>query len=51
MGIDSGFPLAELEQALRTSRPVRYDYKPTKIPVLYGTEYWMSSRDKQGGAR
>ena len=27
--IDSGFPLAELEQDLRTNRPFTYDYKPT----------------------
>ena len=28
--IDSGFPLAELEQALRTNRPFAYDYQPTR---------------------
>ena len=28
--IDSGFPLAELEQSLRTNRPFTYDYKPTQ---------------------
>jgi hypothetical protein len=47
--IDSGFPLAELEQMLRTNRPFVYDYKPTQVPILYGPEYWMSSREKQGG--
>jgi hypothetical protein len=47
--IDSGFPLAELEQALRTSRPFVYDYKPTSVPVLYGPEYWTAGRDKQTG--
>ena len=47
--IDSGFPLAELEQALRTSRPFVYDYKPTKVNVLYGSDYWLSSREKQSG--
>ena len=31
--IDSGFPLAELEQSLRTNRqPFAYDYKPTQCP-------------------
>lgn len=44
--IDSGFPLAELEQALRTNRPFKLDYKPTVVPVLYGPEYWLSSREK-----
>ncbi len=32
--IDSGFPLAELEQSLRVNRPFAYDYKPTQAPVL-----------------
>ncbi|HBY63444.1 MAG TPA: hypothetical protein DEH78_26775 [Solibacterales bacterium] len=40
--MDSGFPLAELEQALRTNRPFVYDFRPTKVPVLYGPEYWLS---------
>ncbi|MBC7927447.1 MAG: hypothetical protein H7039_17505, partial [Bryobacteraceae bacterium] len=47
--IDSGFPLAELEQSLRTNRPFVYDYRPTQVPVLYGTEYWISALDKQSG--
>ncbi|MBL8290727.1 MAG: hypothetical protein JNN08_02760 [Bryobacterales bacterium] len=47
--IDSGFPLAELEQGLRTNRPFVYSFKPTVIPTLYGPEYWLSSRDRQGG--
>src|SRR6266403_5976436 len=47
--IDSGFPLAELEQSLRTNRPFVYDYKPTMVPILYGADYWTSARDKQNG--
>lgn len=46
--IDSGFPLAELEQSLRTNRPFHYDYSPTVAPVLYGSKYWMSARDNRG---
>ncbi len=42
---DSGFPLADLEQALRTNRRFSYSYKPTKVPVLYRAQYW------QGGSR
>ncbi|HPT24985.1 MAG TPA: hypothetical protein PLZ95_01115, partial [Bryobacteraceae bacterium] len=41
--IDSGFPLAELEQALRSNRLFEIDYKPTRVTVLYGPEYWLSS--------
>ncbi len=47
--IDSGFPLAELEQNLRTNRPFTYDYKPTMVPVIYGADYWLSAKDRQGG--
>ena len=45
---DSGFPLHELEQALRTNRPFAYDFKPTQIPVLFGPEYWLTGmKDKE----
>jgi hypothetical protein len=47
--IDSGFPLAELEQALRTNRPFSYDFQPTKVPVLYGREFWTAAIEKQSG--
>jgi hypothetical protein len=46
--IDSGFPLAELEQDLRINRAFTYDYKSTQIPVLYTTDYWLSAKDRQG---
>lgn len=45
--IDSGFPLSELETALRTNQTFSYDYKPTRLPVLYGPEYWQDSKDKE----
>jgi hypothetical protein len=49
--IDSGFPLAELEQALRANRPFAYPYAPTRIPVLYSADYWLgSSKDKDKDA-
>jgi hypothetical protein len=47
--IDSGFPLAELEQSLRTNRPFTYEYRPTRAPILYNDAYWLTSRDQQGG--
>jgi len=47
--IDSGFPLAELEQALRANRPFEYDYRPTQVPVLYTPEYWLGAKEKQQG--
>ena len=47
--IDSGFPLAELEQALRANRPFIYDYRPTQAPILYGADYWLSAKEKASG--
>src|SRR5579862_4753883 len=43
--IDSGFPLAELEQSLRTNRSFVYDYKPTLAPIFFGPDYWASARE------
>ena len=47
--IDSGFPVANLEQALRTNRPFVYDYKPSQLPVLYGPEYWLGTTKEKPG--
>src|SRR5207245_1005334 len=46
---DSGFPLTELEQALRTNRPFTYDFHPTIVTVLYGSDYWLSATKKSAG--
>jgi hypothetical protein len=44
---DSGFPLNDLEQALRNNRPFSYDFHPAQVPVLFGWEYWMGGvKDK-----
>jgi hypothetical protein len=47
--IDSGFPLAELELALRTNRPFVLDYHSARVPVLYDAAYWQSAKDKTSG--
>jgi len=39
---DSGFPVNRLEEALRTNHPFSYDFHATRVPVLFGPEYWMS---------
>ncbi len=44
---DSGFPLNELEQALRTNRPFTYDYHPTIVPVVFGAEYWLGNNKEK----
>lgn len=46
--IDSGFPLAELEQDLRENRPFAYNFKPTQVPILYTQDYWLPQKDRQG---
>ncbi|HVO98529.1 MAG TPA: hypothetical protein VMT15_10710 [Bryobacteraceae bacterium] len=47
--IDSGFPIADLEQALRTNRPFVLDYHPARIPILYDAAYWQSAKEKTSG--
>ena len=47
---DSGFPVNELEQALRTNQPFIYDFHPTAVPVLFGPEYWSGPKDKDKDA-
>ena len=47
--VDSGFPLAELEQALRVNRLFQYDYRPTRLPVLFGGDYWLTDKDREKG--
>ena len=48
---DSGFPVNQLEQSLRTNRAFSYDYHSTPIPVLFGPEYWMGGqKDKEPAA-
>jgi hypothetical protein len=39
---DSGFPISQLEQALRTDHPFAYDYAATSVPALFGPEYWTA---------
>jgi hypothetical protein len=47
--MDSGFPLAKLEQALRTNQLFVYDFQPTHLPVVFGSSYWLSAKEKQPG--
>jgi hypothetical protein len=47
---DSGFPLNDLEQALRTNHPFIYDFHPTVVPVMFGPDYWSVPKDKDKDA-
>ena len=39
--IDSGFPLADLEQTLREGKPFEYPYAASRVPVLFSPADWM----------
>lgn len=39
--IDSGFPLAELEETLRGGKPFDDPYTSTKVPVLFKASDWL----------
>jgi hypothetical protein len=43
LSIDSAFPLSELEDAYRRDAAFHLPYGVTKIPVLFGPEYWMTA--------
>ncbi|HVC00415.1 MAG TPA: hypothetical protein VNJ12_13940 [Candidatus Dormibacteraeota bacterium] len=41
--IDSGFPLARLEQTLRSGKPFVYPYASTRVPLLFSADDWTSN--------
>ena len=45
--IDSGFPLSDLEEALRTNRPFMLDYHPSRVPIMFGADYWIQDMAKR----
>jgi hypothetical protein len=45
--IDSGFPLSDLEEALRTNRSFNLDYRPSRVPILFGGDYWIQDMTKK----
>src|SRR5665213_81076 len=44
--VNSGFPLADLEDSLREAKPIDIPYGPTKVPVLYKMSDWVSPKKK-----
>ncbi len=49
LATDSGFPIADLEIALRTNQPFAYDFTPTRTPLLYTASYWTTEKEKGSG--
>ena len=41
LSIDSGFPLADIEVAFREGRAFAMPYRPTYLPVVFGSDYWL----------
>ena len=48
--IDSGFPLTELEEALRNGTPFVYPYASSQVPVLIGQDAWKTFGKKHESA-
>ncbi len=44
--IDSGFPLAQLENAFRTGQPFAMNVRGTDVPILFGTDAWFEKGGK-----
>jgi hypothetical protein len=40
--IDSGFPLADLEETLRGGKPFSYQYSSSRVPVLLSPSDWIT---------
>ncbi len=43
LAIDSAFPVADLELAFRSGEPFSYEFGPTRLPVLFGRDYWLGA--------
>ena len=46
LAIDSGFPMAELEQTLQGGKPFEYAYYSTPAPVLFNESDWTKASTK-----
>ncbi len=48
--VDSGFPLAELEDAVRAGKPFAYQYASSPVPVLFTANDWIAPSGNARGA-
>jgi hypothetical protein len=46
LAIDSGFPLADLEQALQSGKPFEYPFTSSPVPVLFAESDWTMASAK-----
>ena len=40
--LDSGFPLVDLQDALREGKPFRFPYPSSRVPVIWSTNDWLA---------
>lgn len=43
LSIDSAFPLADLELAYRRGEGFRWQYGPTRLPLVFPRDYWLGA--------
>ena len=48
LAIDSGFPLADLEDAYRREAAFHKPYPSSRLPVIFGEDYWLSATRRKG---
>ncbi len=46
---DSGFPLPDLEEALRGIKPFNYPYSASPVPILFDENVWVNATNKKEG--
>ena len=49
--IDSGFPLADLEETLRGGKPLDYSYRSFPVPVFLAPNDWVVEEKAEKGAK
>ena len=45
--VDSGFPLADVEQALLHGKPFTMDYPSTRVPLIYSKRDWTGKEESK----
>jgi len=49
--IDSGFPLSELEDALRGGKPFVYPFASTRVPILFAPSDWITAEKNSNNTK
>jgi len=49
--IDSGFPLSELEESLRSAKIFKYPFPATRVPVVFNQNEWAANEKSAGTGR